>query len=204
MHAAVNSSVYSCENMAYMFAFVFIVTAGCVFAQTLLKMIPYAFSLMWIANMILSYTEMFKYKALPFGLPQNVNWNAALIIITSAFFILVILRHVRNTAWRTIIICAVLVPSVHAFWRCDSRGAILSLAVVCVLAAILHTGKKKRKYLYFGLASAVAAAAILGLTVLKGELAYFAHDDERPFFAKAALNMIFDSPVAGCGSLSFE
>lgn len=204
-HTLKNVSSYSIENILYMFAFAFLPLFGYVFRDALMRLMPYFLSLLWVANIVLSYIEIYKYKTIPFGIPQNVNWNASLLVVTTAFFIFLIFRIFKSSRFLAALLSGIIfIIFIIPFLKCDSRGAYLGLAVAVIVMMLLKMKRSSRKIAVYAILATGLITSMLLIVSFKDNIAYIIKNDERPFFAKAAIEMIADEPFAGCGAPSFE
>ena len=211
-HGIRHAGQYSATETGELFLSAVLPFCVCVFARELKRLLPWYLALFWLIDVVLGFIQYYGLHWFLFGIPGNINWNAALLAVTAPFAIL--------TAWKGCpsewnrsansllrIGSGLLILSV-TIWQIsltDSRGTILGISAAGVLWGILKLGHRGRRIILF----AVLALAIVGSVWF----AFFIpHDhilenlsrDERVFLANTTMNMIAEQPEIGFGAPSFE
>ena len=211
-HGFCHAGQYSAAETGELFLTAALPFCVCVFAREIRRLLPWYLTLIWLIDVILGFIQYYGLHWFLFGLPQNINWNAALLAVTAPFAILTAWKWTpsesnwsANSVWR--IGSAGLVAGV-TIWQIaltESRGTILGIAAAGALWVFLKLGHWGRRLTLF----AVLAAALFGSVWF----AFFApHDrileelsrDERVFLAQTTANMIAEQPEIGFGAPSFE
>ena len=211
-HGLRHSGQYSAAETGELFLSVAVPFAVCVFASELKRLLPWCLTLFWLVDVVLGFVQYYGLHWFLFGLPGNINWNAAFLVVTAPFAILTAWKWCPseenwslNSFWR--IGSGLLVAGV-TIWQIaltDSRGTLLGIAAAGALWVFLKLGHRARHLTLF----AVLALAIVGSVWF----AFFAsHDrllenlsrDERVFLANTTMNMIAEQPEIGFGAPSFE
>lgn len=211
-HGIRHAGEYSTAETGELFLSVAIPFCGCVFAREMKHLLPWYLALFWLVDVVLGFIEYYGLHWFLFGLPQNINWNAALLAVTAPFVILTAWKwspsewnRSANSAWR--IGSALLVIGV-TFWQIaltDSRGTVLGILSAGALFIFLKCSHRGRRLMLFGM---------LALTIVGSFFFVFApvHErileelsrDERVFLVQTTTNMIAERPNLGFGAPSFE
>jgi len=184
----------------------------CVFAREIRRLLPWFLTAFWLIDAILGFIQYYGLHWFLFGMPGNINWNAALLAVTAPFAILTAWKWspsernwTANSIWRIGSGGIVAGVTIWQIILTESRGTVLGIAAAGALWAFLKAGRRIRH---------IALFAVLTLTIV-GSLwfSFFApHDpileelsrDERVFLAGTTVNMIAERPKLGFGAPSFE
>ena len=143
------------------------------------------------------------------GITGNVNWTAALSVMTMIFlggFVLDRCRQSKTAGQRKIILGLGIAGELLLFWqlwKIGSKGAFLAAGMTALLFFFLRSGARVRKILI--------SLALLGL--LAGSfwavkhtdaIGRFINDDGRVIFWENAVKLIADHPLFGVGQGSYE
>ena len=184
----------------------------CIFAREIRRLLPWFLTAFWLIDAILGFIQYYGLHWFLFGMPGNINWNAALLAVTAPFAILTAWKWspsernwTANSIWRIGSGGIVAGVTIWQIALTESRGTVLGIAAAGALWAFLKAGRRIRH---------IALFAVLTLTIV-GSLwfSFFApHDpileelsrDERVFLAGTTVNMIAERPKLGFGAPSFE
>ena len=142
------------------------------------------------------------------GITGNVNWTAALFVMTAIFLgglIPARLKHAprsRKKLLLTIGIAAELLL-VWQLWRIGSKGAGAALLLTGLLFCFLRGGAKIRKCMIAGMLLCLLAGAFWA-SRNTDSIGKFISDDGRVIFWENAVRLIADHPLFGVGQGSFE
>ncbi len=211
-HGLRHSGQYSATETGELFLSVAVPFAVCVFARELKRLLPWYLTLFWLIGVVLGFVQYYGLGWFLFGLPGNINWNAAFLAVTAPFAILTAWKWCPseenwnvNALWRNGTLLLVAGVTVWQIALTDSRGTLLGIAAAGALWVFLKLGHRGRRLTLF----AVLALAIVGSVWF----AFFtSHDrllenlsrDERVFLANTTMSMIAEQPEIGFGAPSFE
>ncbi|MBP5585442.1 MAG: O-antigen ligase family protein [Lentisphaeria bacterium] len=211
-HGVRHAGQYNAAEMGELFLSVAVPFCVCVFARELKRLLPWYLTLLWLIDVVLGFVQYYGLHWFLFGLPGNINWNAALLAVTAPFAILTAWKWCpsednwnANALWRNGSLLLVAGLTVWQIALTDSRGTILGIATAGALWVFLKLGHRGRRLTLF----AVLTAAIVGSLWF----AFFIpHDrilnelarDERVFLANTTMSMIAEQPEIGFGAPSFE
>ena len=211
-HGLRHSGQYSAAETGELFLTVAVPFAVCVFAREFKRLLPWYLTLFWLIDVVLGFVQYYGLHWFLFGLPGNINWNAAFLAVTAPFAILTAWKWCpsednwsANALWRNGSLLLVAGVTVWQIALTDSRGTILGIAAAGALWIFLKLGHRGRSLTLF----VVLALAIVGSVWF----AFFtSHDriledlsrDERVFLANTTMSMIAEQPEIGFGAPSFE
>jgi O-antigen ligase len=211
-HGLRHSGQYNAAETGELFLTVAVPFAVCVFARELKRLLPWYLTLFWLIDVALGFVQYYGLHWFLFGLPGNINWNAAFLAVTAPFAILTAWKWCPtednwsvNSFWRIGSLLLVAGVTVWQIVLTDSRGTLLGVAAAGALWAFLKLGHRGRRLTLF----AVLALALVGSVWF----AFFtSHDrilenlsrDERVFLANTTMSMIAEQPEIGFGAPSFE
>ena len=211
-HGLRHSGQYSAAETGELFLSVAVPFAVCVFARELKRLLPWYLTLFWLIDIALGFVQYYGLHWFLFGLPGNINWNAAFLAVTAPFAILTAWKWCPtednwsvNSFWRIGSLLLVAGVTVWQIVLTDSRGTLLGVAAAGALWAFLKLGHRGRRLTLF----AVLALALVGSVWF----AFFtSHErilenlsrDERVFLANTTMSMIAEQPEIGFGAPSFE
>ena len=184
----------------------------CVFSRELKRLLPWYLTLLWAIDVVLGFIQYYGLHWFLFGLPQNINWNAALLAVTAPFVVLTAWRVVPSGSNRTAtsvwrIASSILVIGV-TLWQIaltESRGTALGILAAGALWIFLNLGHRGRRLVLFSVLTLMIIGSVW--------FVFFApHDrilkelsrDERVFLAQTTAAMITERPKLGFGAPSFE
>ena len=143
------------------------------------------------------------------GITGNVNWTAALFVMTMIFlgWLIFILwkKAIRPVQKKTILILGTMweLLLVWQFYLIGSKGAYTAAILTAALFFWLRSGSKVRKILIgIGLLGLLAGAFLLSRNT--DAAAKFINDDGRVIFWENAVRLIADHPLFGVGQGSYE
>lgn len=143
------------------------------------------------------------------GITGNVNWTAALFVMTMIFLGWLIGELHRKAATpiqkKTVLILGTAgeLLLVWQFYRIGSKGAYAAAILTAALFFWLRSGGKIRKIL-IGIALLGLLAGAFLLTRNTDAAAKFINDDGRVIFWENAVRLIADHPLFGVGQGSYE
>ncbi len=206
-HGVRHGGVYSWRESASLLVWLFPPLAVCSFAEETKRLLTPALAILWVWDAALSVLHVAGQGSLPFGIPQNVNWNAAFLAATAPFALTALRQAIRNVALHRIFIVAVVTITVILILLAGSKGAFLSLAVAAILTPwdtiFPHRARAIRISIRIVLAFC-AAAAVLLIAWKRDAIADCLSRDERIYLAKTTATMIAEKPLLGHGAPSFE
>lgn len=211
-HGIRHTGQYNAAETGELFLSVAVPFAVCVFAREFKRLLPWYLTLLWLIDVALGFVQYYGLHWFLFGLPGNINWNAALLAVTAPFAILTAWKWCPSGVNRSVnflrrigsggIVAGVTIWQISLT---DSRGTLLGVAAAGALWGFLKLGHRGRRLSLF----AVLTAAIVGSLWF----AFFVpHErildelsrDERVFLANTTMSMIAEQPEIGFGAPSFE
>ncbi len=211
-HGIRNAGRYNAAETGELFLTALFPFCVCVFAREIRRLLPWFLTAFWLIDVILGFVQYYGLHWFLFGLPGNINWNAAFLAVTAPFAILTAWKWCPsednwsvNAIWRDGTLLFVAGVTIWQIYLTESRGTVLGIAAAGALWAFLKAGRRVRH---------IALFAVLTLTIV-GSLwfSFFApHEpiveelsrDERVFLAGTTVNMIAERPKLGFGAPSFE
>jgi hypothetical protein len=165
----------------------------------------------WFANFAVSMWQIFSGRAFV-GLPDNINWQAALVLGTTPFALnyarlkLRSNREYNPALWTACIIIAAFLAL--TLMKTKSRAAFISLAFASILYLFLKIGNKKL-FLRTALLSILTTGCVFGGLILFSEnfsakVSGILFNDIRPTIWAGAVNMTKDYLFFGVGEPSFQ
>ena len=143
------------------------------------------------------------------GITGNVNWTAALFVMTMIFlgwFTLDRRDRCKQAGQRKMILGCGLAGElllVWQFYRIGSKGAYAAAVLTGVLFFWLRSGGKVRKIL-IGVALLALLASSFWAVKHTDAIGRFINDDGRVILWENAVNLIADHPVFGVGQAAYE
>ena len=211
-HGIRHAGQYNAAETGELFLTVAVPFGVCVFAREIKRLLPWYLTLLWMIDVVLGFVQYYGLHWFLFGLPGNINWNAALLAVTAPFAILTAWKWCPsednwsvNALWRNGTALLILGTTVWQIALTDSRGTILGAATAAALWGFLKLGRRERRLTLF----AVLTAAIVGslwfaFFVPHERILNELSRDERVFLANTTMNMIAERPEIGFGAPSFE
>lgn len=142
------------------------------------------------------------------GIPGNINFTAALLILTFPFLVFYLRRYLLEhhfSRWSTrLLLPPVILCGIIFFAACSSRGAFLGFFCTALLFLFLHLSDRFRKIMFYGVLFCAVAGGLLFVRFGVEPLSRIIADEDRPFFYSGTLKMIADHPLLGVGGVSFE
>ena len=181
----------------------------CVYYDAFRKILPYFFSFLCLWNLVFSLIEVFHGREYLFGISANINWNVALIIMTTPFLIYCLWDFLRGRgklpAAVSVLAAAVLVLiSGGIIVYLDSRAGYLALSAALIVFGWLKLSGRFRKIVLFGgIALGVSGAILLSL-FFTDRLGKILAEEDRLTIYEGAVSMIADHPLVGVGDGAFE
>lgn len=171
--------------------------------NALRQMIPPFMCLVWLIDIVLTLVQWFDGRPLT-GIAGNWNWNAALILVSTPFALLLIYRNTKNRGLLRLPCLGV--PGLLSAWlfaSAGSRAAILALiGAGYVFLLLRRQGRSRRLLLFASLAVLLAGTAVLTLFA-SARIDSFLRSEIRPVLWESTAAMIADHPF-GVGAESFE
>jgi hypothetical protein len=211
-HGVHHAGEYSAAETGELFLSVAIPFCVCVFAREMKRFLPWYLALFWLIDVILGFIQYYGLHWFLFGLPQNINWNAALLAVTAPFAILTAWKWHPSEWNRSSIFTwrlgsALLVIGV-TFWQIaltDSRGTVLGFLSAGALFIFLRCSHRGRRLMLFAiLALTVAGSLLFVFSPVHERILEELSRDERVFLVQTTTNMIAERPNLGFGAPSFE
>ena len=211
-HGIRNMGRYNAAETGELFLTALFPFCICVFACEIRRLLPWFLTLFWLIDVILGFVQYYGLHWFLFGLPGNINWNAAFLAVTAPFAILTAWKWCpsednwsANALWRNGTALLILGTTAWQIYLTESRGTVLGILAAGALWGFLKVSRRIRHIALFG---------VLTMTIV-GSLwfAFFVpHDaiveelsrDERVFLAGTTVNMIAERPNLGFGAPSFE
>lgn len=204
-HGIRHAGQYNAAETGELFLSAAVPFCACVFARELKRLLPWYLTVFWVVDAAVGFIEYYGLHWYLFGLPQNINWNAAFLAVSAPFAILTVRRWIRIPVCRTA--CTVFVAGVTT-WQIaltESRGALLGAAAAGALWLLLAIGRRGRRFLLFSaLALTIAGSLWFVFFASHDRLLEELSRDERVFLAQTTVNMIAERPKLGFGAPSFE
>ncbi|MFA7229864.1 MAG: O-antigen ligase family protein [Victivallaceae bacterium] len=178
-----------------------------IFYREFFKTLPWFMALLWVVSVWQFTLDMFQ-RDYYYGICGNWNWSAALLAVSTPFFILQLNRLVVKWLKRTVIILlldiAVLIISLLIIYRCGSKGVNIAVpGALLVIMFVRHRKKVKLRWVLWGVVLFVTFFTVL-IFWQSDRLAYFLSKDIRFFLWQGALRLISDNLVCGSGPEPFE
>lgn len=198
---------YLLADMGFTLMYAVLPLFGLVFRKELVWYLPLQMTVFWGMNLIANLLQIYYYKTLPFGIPSNINWNAALILFSGAGAVYWICTSLKKQ--KTLAMSLTALISAFSFWliyHCSCRALIPGLAGAGILALILYlpSVKWKRAVGIMILACLAAGAAVCYKYAQNPEIRKRILQNDRVFLAVTTPDMIMAAPLFGHGTPSFE
>jgi len=204
-HGIRHAGQYTAAETGEIFLTVAMPFCVCVFAREFKRLLPWYLALFWLIDIILGFIQYYGLHWHLFGLPQNINWNAAFLALTAPFTALTVWRQIQNKTQR--IACTGAIAGI-TLWQINltgSRGTVLGIAAAAALWGVLRMGQRGRRLTLFAALTMVVVGSLWFAF-------FFPHErmlenlsrDERVFLANTTMNMISERPNLGFGAPSFE
>ena len=211
-HGLRHSGQYSAAEMGELFLSVAVPFAVCVFARELKRLLPWYLTLFWLIDVVLGFVQYYGLHWFLFGLPGNINWNAALLAVTAPFAILTAWKWCPseenwsvNALWRNGTLLLVAGLTVWQIALTESRGTILGIGAAGSLWVFLKLGHRGRRLTLFASLTAVIVGSLwFAFIIPHDRILENLSRDERVFLANTTMNMIAEQPEIGFGAPSFE
>ena len=176
----------------------------CVFAREFRKFLPWALTLFWLSDVLLGFIQFYGQKRFLFGIPGNINLNAAFLAVTAPFAVLCIREKVRDQTRRIALSVAVVTVTLWQISLTDSRGALLGILSAGALWGFLNLNRKGRRIALFSvLTLTIVGAFYLAFVAPHERILEYLSRDERVYMAHTTVDMIADRPKLGFGARSF-
>ena len=211
-HGVRHTGQYNAAETGELFLTVAVPFAVCVFARELKRLLPWYLTLFWLIDVVLGFVQYYGLHWFLFGLPGNINWNAAFLAVTAPFAILTAWKWCPseenwsvNSFWRIGTLLLVAGTTVWQIALTDSRGTLLGVAAAGALWIFLKLKHRGRRLTLF----AVLSVALIGSVWFTffaphGRILENLSRDERVFLANTTMSMIAEQPEIGFGAPSFE
>lgn len=199
----------SIQHLGEGFRWISIPLLVCVYYDSFRKILPWFFSFLCLWNLVFSLIEASNGKEYLFGISGNVNWNAAIIVITTPFLLYGLWDSLK-VRWKLpafipiLAVGVILACSVYLIFRLDSRAGYLSISALLLLFGWLRLSDRFRKITLFGGVAFGVVCAVLFSLFFTDRLGRGLAEEDRLTFYEGALNMIADHPLAGVGNGAFE
>lgn len=211
-HGIRHAGQYNAAETGELFLSVAAPFAVCVFARELKRLLPWCLTLLWLIDVVLGFVQYYGLHWFLFGLPGNINWNAALLAVTAPFAILTAWKWCPsednwsvNSLWRIGTGGLVAGVTVWQIALTDSRGTVLGIAVAGALWVFLKLEHRGRRLTLFAVLSlAIVGSVWFAFFVPHGRILDELSRDERVFLANTTMSMIAEQPEIGFGAPSFE
>lgn len=167
------------------------------------RMIPPFMGCVWVLNTGVTLWQRFNGNA-PGGIAGNWNWNAALILVSTPFLLLLIDRKLKEQPKLRFPGMAVpLLLSVWLFASAGSRAAVLGGLGAGYAFLLLHWQGWRRKTLFFALLAVLLGVGAVLALFLPEKIDSFLRAEIRPVIWESTVALIADHPF-GVGAESFE
>ena len=198
---------YLLADMGFTLMYAVLPLFGMVFRKELIRDLPMQMTAFWGLNFIANLLQIYYYKTLPFGIPSNINWNAAWILFSGAGTVYWIYSALKKQ--KVMAGCLTALISAISFWlifQCSCRALIPGLtgAVILALLIYLPSAKWKRAVGIMILASLAVGAVAFYKYAQNPETRKKILVDDRVFLAVTTPDMIMAAPMFGHGTPSFE
>jgi len=211
-HGLRHSGQYNAAETGELFLTVAVPFVVCVFARELKRLLPWYLTFFWLIDVALGFVQYYGLHWMLFGLPQNINWNAALLAVTAPFAILTAWKWCPsedncsvNSVWRIGSLLLVAGVTVWQIALTESRGTLLGIATAGALWIFLKLGHRARRLSLFAiLTAAIFGALWFAFFVPHERILDELSRDERVFLANTTMSMIAEQPEIGFGAPSFE
>ena len=204
-HGIRHAGQYNAAETGELFLTAAIPFCVCVFARELKRLLPWYLAVFWLVDVAVGFIEYYGLHWYLFGLPQNINWNAAFLAVTAPFAALAIRRRITDPVWRNA--CTALVAGI-TLWQIvltESRGAVLGAVAAGMLWFLLVIGRRGRHFLLFSALTLTIVGSLWFVFFASHErLSEKLSRDERVFLAQTTVNMIAERPKLGFGAPSCE
>lgn len=171
--------------------------------EELRRMIPPFMGCVWVLNTGVTLWQRINGNALG-GIAGNWNWNAALILVSVPFLLLLLYRKMKERP--KLLIAGITVPlllSAWLFFAAGSRAAVLGgLGAGYVFLLLYWRGRRRKLLLFSSLAVLLGGGAVLTL-LLPEKIDSFLREEIRPVIWESTVALIADHPL-GVGAESFE
>ena len=205
-HGIRHAGQYNAAETGELFLSVVMPFCACIFARELKRLLPWYLALIWLIDVILGFIQYYGLHWFLFGLPQNINWNAALLAVTAPFAILTVRRRIRNAACGIAAIIAITGVTIWQIALTESRGTLLGIAAAGSLWSFLKLRRRglRRLALFSVLTAAIIGSLWFAFFAPHGRILDELSRDERVFLANTTMTMIAEQPEIGFGAPSFE
>ena len=198
---------YLLADMGFTLLYPVLPLFGLVFRKELVKYLPLQLTVFWSLNIIANLIQIYYFRSFYYGIPSNVNWNAAFVLFSgtgTVFWIWNTLK--KHKIFAGCLTAVVLYFSFWLFYNCSCRALIPGIAGAAALAFLLYLPSVKWKR---------AAGIMLLVCLAAGALIFCKHvqdpearkkimQNDRVFLALTTPDMIMNAPLFGHGTPSFE
>lgn len=205
---------YTLREFSFSLSWVVIPLSIYLYFDTFKKFIVPYFSFMWCFNFIHTFWQLYNnYQCV--GIPANRNWHGCFLIITTPFIIYSIYNFLKRKYISTSVIVVLQSPiiifTLWALYKAESRGANLSLiiAIILFISLMLFHSKnyfinKYRNKIFIAFIILTILSTVALPLFFGNKLASTITQDIRIPIWRGAINLFIDNPILGIGSPSYE
>ncbi|MBR2426987.1 MAG: O-antigen ligase family protein [Lentisphaeria bacterium] len=200
-------SNYLLQDIGFTLMYAVLPLYGLVFRKELIRHLPLQLTIFWGLNLIACIIQKYYYRQILFGIPSNINWNAAFALFSgtgAVYYFWTLRKKQKIIAGLLIALVAIFTLKICLSTAC--RALIPGIMTAGLFAFFLYVKNVKcKRIVSFILLLGIAWSAFLFADITRDAKArQILLEDDRVYLAVTIPGMIADAPLFGHGAPSFE